>query len=148
MRRQSQKQSRQSFSLCFSMPNRQQNERRSHEHGQAPEIAQNDTDCIANAFESAKQDFMKNLKHPERYDFTNLSSAQAVYEVAKAIEKRQSKTKTLSALGRIEPYIKGLEGYVGVIDTFTQSNADLLCLIWVRLCEPLQSLKICLMAEH
>jgi len=93
--------------------------------------AQNSTDWIASAFESAKTDFMKDLKHPERYDFTKLSSAEAVYQEAVAIETRQAKSKTLSALVRIDPYIKGLEGYVGVIDTFAQAKADLLSLIWV-----------------
>jgi hypothetical protein len=97
-------------------------------------MAQNNTGWLANAFESAKNDFMKNVKHPERYDFTNIDSSQAVYEAARAIEKRQAKTKTLRALGQIEPYIRGLEGYAGVIDTFAQSKADLLCLIWVRSC--------------
>ena len=102
-------------------------------------MAQNEIAWISSAFENAKNDFVKNLKHPERYDFTKLTSAEVVYEEAVAIERRQAKSKSLSALRRIDPYIRGLEAYVGVIDTFAQCKADLLCLIWV--CCSLQTLR-------
>ncbi|KAI8402109.1 hypothetical protein FOFC_17414 [Fusarium oxysporum] len=93
-------------------------------------MAKNNTEWIISAFESAKVDFTKNLKHPEKYDFTNITSGEDVIKAAKDIEERQTKSRTLSALGRIEPYMKGLEGYAGVIDTFAQAKADILCLIW------------------
>ncbi|KAK2927026.1 Zinc finger C2H2-type [Fusarium oxysporum f. sp. vasinfectum] len=105
-------------------------------------MAKNNTEWIINAFESAKVDFTKNLKHPEKYDFTNITSGEDVIKAAKDIEERQTKSRTLRALGRIEPYMKGLEGYAGVIDTFAQAKADILCLIW----GPLRL--ILLMASH
>ncbi|KAL7764057.1 hypothetical protein ACKLNR_005202 [Fusarium oxysporum f. sp. zingiberi] len=94
-------------------------------------MAKNNTEWIINAFESAKVDFTKNLKHPEKYDFTNITSGEDVIKAAKDIEERQTKSRTLRALGRIEPYMKGLEGYASVIDTFAQAKADILCLIWL-----------------
>jgi hypothetical protein len=66
------------------------------------------------------------LSHRQRCS-RNIGSDKA----AQIIESRQLMTKSLSALARIEPYIKGLQSYSGIIGTFAQVKPEILCLIWV-----------------
>ncbi|KAI0539805.1 hypothetical protein GGR58DRAFT_499846 [Xylaria digitata] len=84
------------------------------------------------AFRTAKQDFINGLKTPSRYDFSKLQTIDDFYNAAEDIQRQQAKTKTLRALKKIEPFIMGMNDYLGTIDTFVQAKAGILALIWVN----------------
>lgn len=88
-------------------------------------------DPIEDAFEAARQDFLRGLKDRDIYDFSLFTSINDVYDATDQIQEKQSKSGTLKGLNRIRPYLDCLNQYVGVIDTFTQVKPDTLCLIWV-----------------
>lgn len=88
-------------------------------------------DPIEDAFESARQDFLKGLKDRDQYDFSQFTSINDVYDTTDELQQEQSRSGTLKGLGRIRPYLDCLSQYVGVIDTFMQVKPDTLCLIWV-----------------
>lgn len=90
------------------------------------------TPSIEEGFISARDNFLRNLKDPDTWDLSKYTSIDDVWAATEEIQKEQAKTGTLRALGRIKPYLEGLNHYVSVIDTFAQIKSDLLCLIWVR----------------
>lgn len=90
-------------------------------------------DPIKDAFEAAKEGFLKGLKDPDVYNFSQFTSINDVYDTTDKIQQEQNRSGTLQGLNRIRPYLDCLSQYVGVIDTFTQVKPDLLCLIWVCL---------------
>ena len=86
-------------------------------------------------FENARSDFLKDVqKLPklQQYDFSNLGTIDDVYGEIDKIQKQQSKTKSLVALKRIEPYLNGLNDYFGAVDTFAQIKPEIACIVWVR----------------
>ncbi|KAL9122534.1 MAG: hypothetical protein Q9187_000916 [Circinaria calcarea] len=85
---------------------------------------------IQGVFESAKQEFLHNLKDAADYDFSQFTSIDKVYEATEKIQEEQGKTNTLRNLKRIQPYLDGLNQYTGVFDTFMQAKPEILCLIW------------------
>lgn len=92
------------------------------------------TSWLEVAFLSAKKDFLASLKNKttSKFDFSKLATVDDVYEAASEIQRQQAKTKSYRGLKRIEPFIKVLQEYGGVADTFAQIKPDILCLIWVR----------------
>jgi hypothetical protein len=84
------------------------------------------------AFLSAKQEFLGSLTNKTLFDFSKLTTVDDVYNAATEIQRQQAKTKSFRGLKRIEPFIKVLQEYGGVADTFAQIKPDILCLIWVR----------------
>jgi hypothetical protein len=88
-------------------------------------------DSIKDAFEDAKEDFLKSLKDPDVYNFSKFTSINDVYDTTDKIQQEQSRSGTLQGLNRIRPYLDCLSQYTGVIEIFTQVKPDLLCLIWV-----------------
>jgi hypothetical protein len=88
-------------------------------------------DPIEDAFESARQDFLRNLKDRDVYNFSQFTSINDVFDTTDKIQEEQSRSGTLKGLNRIRPYLDCLSQYVSVIDTFIQVKADMLCLIWV-----------------
>ncbi|KAF2677177.1 hypothetical protein K458DRAFT_436809 [Lentithecium fluviatile CBS 122367] len=66
---------------------------------------------LDSVFEDARRDFLNGLK-----DY--------------AIQDQQSKTWTLVALKRIQPFITILQEYFTVIDTFAQIEPKMTCLVW------------------
>ena len=87
---------------------------------------------IQGVFESAKQEFLQNLKDAADYDFSQFTSIDKVYEATEKIQEEQGKTNTLRNLKRIQPYLDGLNQYAGVFDTFIQAKPEILTFIWVR----------------
>lgn len=88
---------------------------------------------LEEAFASAQDEFRKSLKDPALYDLTQLATAADVYAAAEGIQRKQAKTRTLRALGKIKPFIDGMKGYAAVIEVFVQVKPDIMGLIWVRL---------------
>ena len=78
----------------------------------------------------ARREFLNSLPNAHGYDFSKFGTIDEVYDVIDDIQKKQSNTKSLKALKRIEPYIDGLRDYIGVMDTFAQVKPDIICLIW------------------
>jgi nitrate/nitrite-specific signal transduction histidine kinase len=88
------------------------------------------------SFETAKKEFFKDLKKPKDYDFSKFTSIDDVYEFTEKLQKEQNSKGKMRHLAKIQPYLQNLDQYVGVLDTFSQVKADLLCLIWVRTITP------------
>lgn len=88
-------------------------------------------DRIEDAFEAARQDFLRSLKDRDVYNFSQFTSINDVYNTTDKIQEEQRRSGALRGLNRIRPYLDCLNQYVGVIDTFTQVKPDMLCLIWV-----------------
>jgi hypothetical protein len=88
-------------------------------------------DPIEDAFEAARQDFLRSLKDRDVYNFSQFTSINNVYDTTDKIQEEQRRSGALRGLNRIRPYLDCLSQYVGVIDTFTQAKPDILCLIWV-----------------
>jgi hypothetical protein len=86
---------------------------------------------IDDAFLEARREFLRSVSHHHRQAFAQFGTIEHVYDAITKIQKEQAKSKTLVALKRIEPYLVGLNEYVGVIDTFAQVKPEILCLIWV-----------------
>jgi len=91
-------------------------------------------DPIEDAFEAARQDFLRSLKDQDVYNFSQFTSINDVYDTTDKIQEEQRRSGTLRGLNRIRPYLDCLSQYVGVIDTFVQAKPDILCFIWV--CHP------------
>ena len=86
------------------------------------------------AFSSAKKEFLQSLnKTTSTFDFSKLATVDDVYEAAGEIQRQQAKTKSFRGLKRIEPFVKVLQEYSGVADTFAQIQPEIASLIWVRL---------------
>ncbi|KAH6891508.1 hypothetical protein B0T10DRAFT_313468 [Thelonectria olida] len=81
-------------------------------------------------FRSARDDFMRNLKNPSKYDFSKFGTVGDVYDAAEAIQKKQAQTKTLRAVKRLEPFINGLKEYAATVEVFVQVKPEILGLIW------------------
>jgi len=94
------------------------------------------TTLLEAAFQSAKEEFFASLTDSvkAKLDVSKLATADDVYKAADDIQKQQAKTKTFRGLKRIEPLIRALQEYTGVVDTYAQVNPEILCLIWV--CPP------------
>ncbi|KAF2494438.1 hypothetical protein BU16DRAFT_462815, partial [Lophium mytilinum] len=85
---------------------------------------------LEDAFSDARRDFFSELKNPLSYQFLRFGTIEDVYDEVEKIQKIQSKSKSLVALRRIEPYIEGLRDYIGAMDTFAQLKPEFICLIW------------------
>lgn len=88
-------------------------------------------DPVDDAFEAARQDFLRSLKDQDIYNFSQFMSINDVYDTTDKIQEEQRRSGALRGLNRIRPYLDCLNQYVGVIDTFIQAKPDVLCLIWV-----------------
>jgi hypothetical protein len=86
---------------------------------------------IEDAFEAARQDFLRSLKDRDIYNFSQFTSINDIYDTTDQIQQEQVMSGTLQGLNRIRPYLECLSQYVGVLDTFAQIKPDILCLIWV-----------------
>src|SRR5436190_11722233 len=86
---------------------------------------------IEDAFEAARQDFLRSLKDRDTYNFSRFTSIDDVYDTTYQIQEEQSRLGTLQGLNRIRPYLECMSQYIGAIDTFAQAKPDILCLIWV-----------------
>ena len=88
-------------------------------------------DPIEDAFEAARQDFLRSLKDRDIYNFSQFTSINNVYDTTDKIQEEQQRSGALRGLNKIRPYLDCLSQYVGVIDTLIQAKPDILCLIWV-----------------
>jgi hypothetical protein len=87
--------------------------------------------AVADAFESAKNDFLLNFPKGSSYDFSNFTTIDDVYNATDQIQNDQGKTDTMRNLNKIRPFLECLNNYAQVIDTFVQVKPDILALIWV-----------------
>jgi len=89
---------------------------------------------LEEAFEAARAEFVSGLKRRDLATARALSKATSIQDVVDAIaevEAQQQRSGSLRALGRLEPFVKGLQEYAGVIEVFIQAKQDVLSLIWV-----------------
>jgi hypothetical protein len=87
---------------------------------------------LQEAFELSKEQFLRNLTSKTKFDFSKIATVDDVYDAAANIQRQQAKTKSFRGLKRIEPLLKVLQEYSGVVDTFVQAKPDILSFIWVR----------------
>ncbi|KAK3323153.1 hypothetical protein B0T19DRAFT_198582 [Cercophora scortea] len=85
---------------------------------------------LDDAFREARREFLASVSQRHHRDFSKFGTIDHVYAEIVDIQKKQSKTKTLVALKRIEPFLNGLKDYFGVIDTFSQIQPEIFCLVW------------------
>jgi hypothetical protein len=86
---------------------------------------------VEDAFKRARDDFLKTLKNPSKYDFSKFGTIEAVYDEAQKIQEKQKQTRTLRGAKKIEPFINGLKEYAATIEVFVQAKPEILCLLWV-----------------
>lgn len=106
------------------------------------------TSWLENVFREARQDFLAQVPRQHHLEFSKFGTIDAVYTEINDIQLEQSKTRTLVALTRIEPYINGLQEYFGVVDTFVQVNPEILCLVWVSTDGHLETWRISSINAH
>ncbi|KAK8134954.1 hypothetical protein PG984_006966 [Apiospora sp. TS-2023a] len=85
---------------------------------------------LTEAFESARDDFMRDVKHANRFDFNRLVSVEDVWKATEEIQTKQAQTKTLRGLHRIRPFVEALTQFAATIEVFVQVKPDILALIW------------------
>ncbi|KAK3688870.1 hypothetical protein B0T22DRAFT_163143 [Podospora appendiculata] len=85
---------------------------------------------LDDAFREARREFLASVSQRHHQDFAKFGTIDHVYAEIVDIQKKQSKTKTLVALKRIEPFLNSLKDYFGVIDTFSQIQPEIFCLVW------------------
>ncbi len=84
------------------------------------------------AFATSRAEFLRSFKNVDKFDLSQYTSAEQVYNAADAIQQKQGKTLKLRALARIKPYLDCLSQYQGVIEVFVQVQPEILALVWVR----------------
>jgi hypothetical protein len=62
-------------------------------------------DQVEDAFEAARQDFLRSLKDREVYNFSQFTSINDVYTTTDKIQEEQRRSGTLRSLNRIWPYL-------------------------------------------
>ncbi|KAK7978462.1 NACHT domain protein [Apiospora saccharicola] len=72
---------------------------------------------LTEAFESARDDFMRDVKHADRFDFTRLVSVDDVWKATEEIQTKQAQTKTLRGLHRIRPFVEALTQFAATIES-------------------------------
>ena len=86
---------------------------------------------LAEAFESARRDFLRQVEGKTNHNFSAFTSIDQVYLFTKEIQEKQGRTASVRNLAKIQPYLNCLNQYVGVLDTVVQVNPGFLVLIWV-----------------
>jgi hypothetical protein len=88
-------------------------------------------DPVQQAFEAAIQDFKSNLQNDVLFsEILKTTSVDQVYDATDKLQREQAKQGHLRHLSKIQPYLEGLNAYVGVIEVFMQAKPDVLALIW------------------
>jgi hypothetical protein len=100
------------------------------------------------AFEAARAEFIGSLNRRNLPAAQALSKATSIHDVVDAIaevEAQQQRSGRLRALGRLAPFVRGLQEYAGVVEVFIQAKQDVLSLIWVSglTCDEERNLEIC-----
>ncbi|MCJ1431111.1 hypothetical protein MMC27_000462 [Xylographa pallens] len=85
---------------------------------------------IQGAFEASLEEFSNNLIDKNHYDFSKIRSIDDVYDETDRIQKLQGSNGALRNLKRIEPYLRCINEYSSVIETFVLVKPDLLALLW------------------
>lgn len=83
------------------------------------------------AFETARSEFLQNVKDASKYELWKYSSIDDVYNVTDEIQEQQAKTGNLRNLRKIQPYLERVQDFAGVIETFVQAKPEVLALLWV-----------------
>jgi hypothetical protein len=78
----------------------------------------------------ALDDLKTNTNADDERTFQN-TSVKDVWDLARKIEQEQIKRAGLQNMRRIEPILRSLESYAGVIDTFCQGFSPM-AWVWVR----------------
>ena len=89
--------------------------------------------ALEETFLSARDSFLRKVKDPTVV--RAISSATTIDDFnreVQVLEAQQERNKKLRGLKRIEPFVKGLEEYAGVIEVFVQAKPEIISLIWVR----------------
>lgn len=89
--------------------------------------------ALADAFESAKKEFLSQLPKGIPSRFEEFTTINEVYKAAEEIQAAQASTRTRRNLGKIRPFLECLRQYGKVIDTIVAVKPDVLALIWVRM---------------
>lgn len=86
---------------------------------------------LADAFESAKKEFLSRLPKGTPASFEEFTTINEVYKAAEEIQAAQAGTRMRRNLGKIQPFLECLRHYGEVIETFVTVKPDILALIWV-----------------
>jgi hypothetical protein len=83
------------------------------------------------AFDTARCEFLSEVKYVSKFDFSKFISIDDVYNTTDEIQEQQGRTGSLRYLRKIQPYLERLQDYALVIEQFVQVKSDILALIWV-----------------
>lgn len=89
--------------------------------------------ALADAFESAKKEFLSRLSKGIPASFEEFTTINEVYKAAEEIQAAQASTRMRRNFGKIQPFLECLRHYGEVIETFVTVKPDILALIWVRM---------------
>lgn len=115
-----------------------------HGQGHTAEMAEAlgaiDPQWLDHVFKSAKGEFLKKLKNPTQYDFsenqlTGITGFAAATAKIDELEQSQKQARTVRGVVRIKPFVHALTEYAGVIEVFVQGKPEILSLIWVSTLE-------------
>ncbi|KAI9684612.1 MAG: hypothetical protein M1822_005700 [Bathelium mastoideum] len=88
------------------------------------------TTGVLEAFNAARQEFLRDLPDSEKIKFSTFQSAEDVYDATDRIQREQGTSQSLRNLRKIQPYLGCLSHYASVIETFVQVKPEILALIW------------------
>jgi hypothetical protein len=72
---------------------------------------------VEKVFEIAKSEFLRNqVKRSNDYNFSKFSSIDDVYDMREKFQEEQNRTGNMRHLSKINPYLKALNQYIGVLD--------------------------------
>ena len=76
-------------------------------------------------------DHLRSTINPEDVRIFSNTSLEDVWREARKIEREQGARRDLRYMARIEPFLRSLESYAGVIEVFCQGYAPM-AFVWVR----------------
>jgi hypothetical protein len=87
---------------------------------------------VLGAFERAADRFRNSLSSEDLHLFSAVTTIEDVWDHVKYMQMEQGSRMALRNMGRIKPFIQGIEQYTKVIDTFVSAKPEILALIWVH----------------
>lgn len=86
---------------------------------------------MVEAFKEAVEDFKNRVPTADQLDLDTPQSITDIYEETARIQAVQSRSNTLRASKRLDPYLRFLSQYESTVEVFVQVKPDILALIWV-----------------
>ncbi|KAH6962306.1 hypothetical protein BKA56DRAFT_622860 [Ilyonectria sp. MPI-CAGE-AT-0026] len=82
------------------------------------------------ALRSAQRDFIESLKSPSQYHLSRSTTINDVYTATDSIQRIQGNIKTLRGLKSIEPFIRGVQQYIEVVEDLLRVKLEIASFFW------------------